>query len=333
MNQVNKHFISTLKNICFFEGDILNEEGLKHGPFNKATILKCDPSSFMEVELQRFPQVSVTITKDETNKWHISSGVIGQKEDGLSPIDHETVAAYVLSLLGFEVPIVARFVEEQDREPGAAPDGSYFIPNAESTQGLLIVFKTHRYAVLWRLEEDSEQQIVIGQHELDDTKEIFETYLSENIGFDPSDAVFSQGQIEVTDSGVPYRIDTYWLPSLQIEVGIELMYCLNWEARIAYIHDFSTIMKLPPDNPLMNVINKELDARGSFLRVQKHPFIEGVYVVGMMRDPLVEEGVGLTLSPKLRHFITLVYAAENLEVEFSSDQRRYWVTGYKISAE
>jgi hypothetical protein len=325
---VNENFISTLQQICFYEGEVVKEEGLLKGHFNGETAHLCDPSSYMDVELQHFPQVLVTITKDETNKWFITGGVIGVAEDSLSPFDNEAVAAYVLGLLGYDVPVAVRMVENQDREPGAAPDGSYFIPNIDATQGLLIVLNTHRLAVLWRLENDSEKQIVIGQNELDDTNEMFGMYFGENIGLELDDAVLTVGQLKVTDNGTPYRVDTYWLPSLQIEVGIELMHCLNWEARISYVTDVSNIMNLPADNPFMDIKNKELCDRGSVLRVRKHPLMEGVFVIGLLRDRLVEGGVELSLSPKLKEFISLVYAAENLAVEFSSDFSRYWVTGY-----
>lgn len=231
------NFISHLKEVALFEGERITEEGLKKGRFNEETAALCDPETFLDIRLSDFPQVVVTATKNAEQKWTITGGCIGVGEDHLSPFDNEAIAGYVLALLGYDIPVTSKLEHDVEREPGVGVDGSYFIPNVDNTEGILILPNTHRQVVLEQLEHDAKEQVVIGRNDLDDTAEIIGSYLGEK-GMD-IDPEMQFGILAVNDGGSPYRIDKITVPTLNIEFEVEMLYCLTWEARISSVKDLS----------------------------------------------------------------------------------------------
>ncbi|MGV2887530.1 hypothetical protein [Paenibacillus taichungensis] len=327
---ITDNFISHLKDVVLFEGAKINEEGLPKGQFNGETAGMCDLDSFMDILLSDFPQVVITVHKGEDMKWKITGGSVG--EDKLSPFDNEAIAGYVLALLGYDIPVTSTFVRDVDLEQGAGTDGSYFIPSVDKTEGVLILPNSHRQVVLERLEHDADEQVVIGQNDLDDTSEIVGSYLAEKgMDIDPEITI---GILAVSDGGTPYRIDKILVPSLNIEFEVEMLYCLNWEARISSVKDLSlnqAISTSTMDNQkkkeIIDMINKELCDRASIIRIREQQSEGDVYVIGLMRDPFIVDEVALPLSPKLVEFISNVYAAEGVEISFNNTISRYWIVG------
>ncbi|RRJ54954.1 hypothetical protein EHV15_35885 [Paenibacillus oralis] len=326
------NFISHLKDVVPFEGAKINEEGLLKGQFNGETAGMCDPDSFMDILLNDFPQVVVTVHKGEDLKWRITGGSVGVGEDKLSPFDNEAIAGYILSLLGYEIPVSSTFVRNVDREPGSGADGSYFIPSVDKTEGVLILPNTHRQVVLERLEHDADEQVVIGSNDLDDTSEIVGSYLAKKgTDIDPEITV---GILAVSDGGTPYRIDKILVPNLKIEFEVEMLYCMNWEARISSVTDLSlnqetssSTMDNQKKKEIVDMINKELCDRGSVIRIRGQQSDGDVYVIGLMRDSFIVDEVALPLRPNLMEFISNVYAAEGLQISFNNTFSRYWITG------
>jgi hypothetical protein len=227
-------YIETLRNEILFEGKIIQEAGLKKGMFNGETAHLCHPEKFMDILIQDFPQVFLTVEPNEKLEWKVTGGVIGVAEDSLNPFDSEAVAAFVLALLGHDIAVTSTYVKEQhDREPGDSADGSYFIPSMDKSQGVVVLLGTHRDAIIRHFNATADSQSVLGSNDFPDTEEMLNSYLGEQ-GIE-LEFIVEEGPIGITDSGTPVRIDKVKFLSIDVTVVFELLYCMNWEMRTSNV--------------------------------------------------------------------------------------------------
>lgn len=142
-----KGLINRLENQVVFQGKIIYEKGLLFGLSFDETADQCDENLYMDVMVSDFPHITLVVNPDQHNNWKPSGGTIGYVEDGLGVFDTELIAGWVLSKLGYSIPIQELYVDDTipslygKFSAGEQSDGSYFIPSCNINSGMLIRWK------------------------------------------------------------------------------------------------------------------------------------------------------------------------------------------------
>ena len=97
----------------------------------------CDEYSFMDYEVDTYPNIKIVVHKMKDNEWYIRDGFVGILEDDLTITHKEELAAFTLQEMGVEEDLVkVRYeVGVYEEEEGV------FVPRFDGSEGIDIILK------------------------------------------------------------------------------------------------------------------------------------------------------------------------------------------------